>query len=46
MYAYVGDVYPFIVLEIVWAFVAFMRLIDVSRKKLNHKKVHNLNFTL
>lgn len=33
-YAYTGGVYPFIVLEIVWALVAFVRLVDNSRKKV------------
>ncbi len=33
-YAYVGNVYPFIVLEIVWAVTAFIRLIQNSRGKL------------
>ncbi len=33
-YAYVGEVYPFIVLEIVWALVAFVRLINVSKVKV------------
>ena len=30
-YAYTGDIYPFIVLELVWALVAFVRLLNVSK---------------
>ncbi len=33
-YAYEGKVYPFIVLEIVWALVAFIRLINIGRIKI------------
>ena len=33
-YAYAGNVYPFIVLEIVWALVALVRLINVNRIKV------------
>ena len=32
-YAYDGDVFPFIVLELVWALVASVRLIGVIRKE-------------
>ncbi len=32
-YAYAGEVYPFIVLEIVWATVALVRLIKVAQVK-------------
>ncbi len=34
-YAYVGGVYPFIVLEIVWALVAFVRLMNNSKVKVD-----------
>ena len=30
-YAFVGEVYPFVVLEIVWALVAFVKLLQANR---------------
>ena len=33
-YAYAGEVYPFVVLEIVWALVALVRLINVGSIKV------------
>ena len=33
-YAYAGEVYPFVVLEIVWALVALVRLVNVGSIKV------------
>lgn len=34
-YAYAGDIHPFVILEIVWAMTAFVRLVIVVRKPQN-----------
>lgn len=31
-YAYVGGVFPFVVLELVWALTAFVRLVLLTKK--------------
>jgi len=33
-YAYVGDIFPFLILELVWAAVALARLLAVTKKNL------------